>query len=89
MQSKSAITSFFMTVTDIQENRHVITEFFSSLLELQLSESRVREKYSDGHFIVTRHPSNDQVRSSELIDVYHQARMQSLILHGIRNPQAR
>lgn len=85
MRSNSVGTSFFMTVTDIKENTHVKTVFFSSLLELQLNEERVRTEYKDDQFIVMTHPSKDAVRDNELKDVFHQARMQQMILHGLKH----
>jgi hypothetical protein len=89
MRSNSAVSSFFMTVTDIKENTHVKTVFFSSLLELQLNEERVRTEYKDDQFIVMTHPSKEAVRSNELNDVFHQARMQSLIMRDLQQQRTR
>lgn len=89
MRSNSAVTSFFMTVTDINENTHVKTVFFTSLLELQVNEDRVRKEYEADHFIVMTHPAKDQIKSSELKEVYHQARMQSMIMHGLQQQRIR
>jgi predicted NAD/FAD-dependent oxidoreductase len=89
MRSNSTITSFFMTVTDVQDNTHVTTVFFTSLLDLQMNEDRVRKEYEADNFIVMTHPAKHDVKSDELKEIYHQANMQLLIMHGLQQQRTR
>lgn len=73
----------FVTITDVQNKVHVDTVFYDSLLEQQMAEGKIREQYQGDQFVIVTHPRPDQVRSSEIKDVFYQAHMQTLIMGGI------
>lgn len=83
MQAQDDAPVLFISITDVVAKAHVDTVFFSSPLELQLNEGKLREKYKDDRFVIATHPSQEQVRSSEITDIYYQARMQSLLRYGL------
>lgn len=75
--------AIFTTITDIKNKVHVDTVFFDSLLEQHLGQGKIREQHSGDQFVITTHPGNEQVRSFETQDVFHQAHMQSLIMGSL------
>lgn len=88
MQDSVATPAVFITITDVRSKAHVETVFFGSLLERQLAEGKIRDKYSDAHFVIAAHPTPDQVRICETTDVFYQANMQSLILGSLNRPRS-
>lgn len=80
---KPVTHAIFTTITDIQSKAHVDTVFFDSLLEQQLGHGKIREQYQGEQFVIAAHPGIDQVRSSEINDVFYQANMQSLIMGSL------
>lgn len=83
MQKHSSASAVFTTITDVDKKTHVDTLFFGSLLEQQLAQSQIREKYQGDEYVIVTHPGVDQARSAEINDVIYQARMQSLILGSL------
>lgn len=88
MQGQVAGPVNFITVTDVKAKEHIVTVFYSSSLERQLEEGKLREKYQDERFVIMTHPSPEQVMSSETTEVFYQARMQSLIAASLNRPRS-